>query len=139
VGLVGAEDWSLTWKSRFELAAKSGLDVSTIEHLLGRYGSLTTEIIELIKGDSSLAVRVDPRCRYVRAEVVYAVTNEGALHLEDVLQRRTHLSIETHDHAMGVTDATAKLMAPLLGWDQDQIESELMKYQQLCEQQSQWL
>lgn len=139
VELVGAGNWPSTWKSRFELAIESGLDVSTIEHLLGRYGSLVVEIIDLIKEDPSLAALVDPRCRYVRAEVVHAVVNESALHLEDVLQRRTHLSIETCDHALDGADATAKLMAPLLGWDQSQTEVEVGNYRELCEQQSDWL
>ena len=31
---------------------------------------------------------------YLQAEALYAVTHEGALHLEDVLARRTRISIE---------------------------------------------
>ena len=42
---------------------------------------------------------------YLRAEVVYAVTHEGARHLDDVLTRRTRISIETFDR--GVTAAPA--------------------------------
>ena len=34
---------------------------------------------------------------YLAAEVVYAVTHEGARHLDDVLTRRTRISIETFD------------------------------------------
>jgi glycerol-3-phosphate dehydrogenase len=139
VGLVGSEDWPETWEARDELAAKSGLDFATIEHLLGRFGSLTSEILALVQGDPSLAERLEPRSEYLRAEVVYAVTNEGALHLEDVLQRRTHLSIETYDRALSVADATTRLMAPLLGWDQDRIDSELKDYRQLAEKQSEWM
>ena len=41
---------------------------------------------------------------FLAAEVVYAVTHEGARHLDDVLTRRTRISIETFDrgvHAAG--------------------------------------
>ena len=37
---------------------------------------------------------------YLRAEVVYAVSHEGARHLDDVLTRRTRISIETFDRGV---------------------------------------
>ena len=37
---------------------------------------------------------------YLAAEVVYAVTHEGARHLDDVLTRRTRISIETFDRGL---------------------------------------
>ena len=39
---------------------------------------------------------------YLRAEVVYAASHEGARHLDDVLARRTHISIETWDRGVSV-------------------------------------
>ena len=38
---------------------------------------------------------------YLRVEVVYAATHEGARHLDDVLARRTRISIETWDRGVG--------------------------------------
>ena len=42
---------------------------------------------------------------YLRAEVVYAVTHEGARHLDDVLTRRTRISIETFDRGVAAARA----------------------------------
>jgi len=53
---------------------------------------------------------------YLAVEVVYAVTHEGARHLDDVLARRTRISIETWDRGDRVAEAAADLMAPGLGW-----------------------
>ena len=72
-----------------------------------------------------MATPLEGSDRYLRGEVSYAVTHEGALHIEDVLARRTHVSIETADHgALGARHVGA-LMAPLLGWDPDRLRDEL--------------
>ena len=48
---------------------------------------------------------------YLRAEVLYAVTHEGARHLDDVLARRTRVSIETFDRGITAARPAAELMA----------------------------
>ena len=68
---------------------------------------------------------------YVRdlsAEVVYAVTHEGARHLDDVLARRTRISIETFDRGTVAVTAAADLMAAELGWDQVRRDDEVDHY-----------
>jgi glycerol-3-phosphate dehydrogenase len=110
------------------LAVETGLDMPTVEHLLGRYGSAVTEIAALIEADPSLAQRVSPRQQYLRAEVVYAVTHEGALHLDDILARRTRLSIETADRGVEVAERVADMVGPLLGWDELRIRREVALY-----------
>jgi glycerol-3-phosphate dehydrogenase len=52
-----------------------------------------------------------------RAEIVHACTHEGALHLDDVLERRTRLSLTTPDRGTAAAPAAAALMAGALGWD----------------------
>ncbi|MEJ7741800.1 MAG: glycerol-3-phosphate dehydrogenase C-terminal domain-containing protein [Nocardioidaceae bacterium] len=47
--------------------------------------------------DPSLLQPLEGAAEYLRAEVAYAATHEGALHLDDVLARRTRISIETPD------------------------------------------
>ena len=75
----------------------SGVLPATVEHLLSRQGDRIYEVLDLIKEDVSLAELIDPHLPYVLAEVVHAVRFEAALHLEDVLTRRTRLSIESPD------------------------------------------
>ena len=55
---------------------------------------------------------------YLAVEVRYAATHEGALHLDDVLTRRTRISIETWDRGLEAAAPAARLMAEVLGWDE---------------------
>ncbi len=128
IALVGATDWAATWSSRRELSVASGHDEATVEHLLLRYGSLTPEVIELVASDRRLAELLDASAPYILAEVHYAVTHEGALHLSDVLARRTHVSIETPDHGLEAARVAGTVMAPLLGWNDAALSAELAHY-----------
>ena len=58
------------------------------------------EILDLIAADSGLGRPLAGADDYLRAEVVYATSHEGARHLDDVLARRTHASIETWDRGV---------------------------------------
>jgi glycerol-3-phosphate dehydrogenase len=53
---------------------------------------------------------------YLRAEVAYAVTHENALHVEDVLMRRTRLFIESADAGAVAAAEVSAIMGRLLGW-----------------------
>ncbi len=64
---------------------------------------------------------------------MYAASHEGALHLDDILARRTRLSIETWDRAVGAAEAAGELVAPILGWDEDTIAEEVEHYRQRVE------
>jgi glycerol-3-phosphate dehydrogenase len=65
---------------------------------------------------------------YLAAEVVYAVRNEGALRLDDVLLRRTRAALETGDRALSAAPRVAGLMGDLLGWDASRREEEVERY-----------
>ena len=117
VVIAGGEDWSATWGERRRVATESNVGLERLEHLLRRYGSLTSQVLELIGHDDALATPLDGADHYLRAEVHYAVTHEGALHLDDVLARRTHVAIETADRGARAARDVGDIMAPLLGWD----------------------
>jgi glycerol-3-phosphate dehydrogenase len=126
--LLGADGYQALWNGRARLSASSGLHVARIEHLLGRYGSLAEEVLDLIEKDRSLAQPLDGADDYLRAEVVYAASHEGAIHLEDVLARRTRISFETFDRGVGSARPAAELMAGTLGWDNGRVEREIAHY-----------
>ncbi|MET8867676.1 glycerol-3-phosphate dehydrogenase/oxidase [Nonomuraea sp. NPDC004580] len=128
IPLVGAEGYQALWNARHRLAQESGLHVARIEHLLHRYGSLIDELLELIKEDPSLARPLEGADDYLRAEIVYAATAEGARHLNDVLTRRTRISIETFHRGVGVAREAAELMAGPLDWDGEQVKREVEYY-----------
>ncbi|WKX72069.1 glycerol-3-phosphate dehydrogenase/oxidase [Streptomyces sp. XD-27] len=133
VPLAGAEGYRALWNTRARLAQRSGLHVARIEHLLGRYGSLTEEILALIAADPALAEPLTGAEDYLRAEVVYAASHEGARHLDDVLTRRTRISIETFDRGTRCAREAAELMAPVLGWDRGRVEREVEHYEKRVE------
>jgi glycerol-3-phosphate dehydrogenase len=128
VPLVGADGYQAMWNQRHLISQRSGLHVARIEHLLNRYGALTDEVLELVAKDPSLGEQLPGTQDYLQAEVVYAAASEGARHLDDVLARRTRISIEAWDRGVGAADAAARLMAPVLGWSEQEIEREVSVY-----------
>ena len=126
--LLGAEGYEAFWNGREQLATRHGLGLATVERLLRRYGVMVDDLFDLLTEAPDLARPLDGGRGYLRAEVVYAVVAEGALHLDDVLTRRTRLSIETWDRGLGVVDEVAQLMAEPLGWDGARIELEVAHY-----------
>ena len=65
---------------------------------------------------------------YLRVEAYYAARAEGALHLDDILTRRTRISIETPDRGVAAAEEVARLVAPVLDWDDDQVKAEVEHY-----------
>jgi glycerol-3-phosphate dehydrogenase len=128
IPLAGADGFIALWNSRYSLAKSSGLHVARIEHLLRRYGSLIGEVLDLIAADPSLGRPLTGADDYLRAEVVYAASHEGARHLDDVLARRTHTSIETWDRGLSAAEDAANLMAGPMKWKSRQVARELENY-----------
>jgi glycerol-3-phosphate dehydrogenase len=126
--LIGADGFAACWNARERLAAASGLDVRQIEHLLRRYGSLVHELLALVADDPSLGRPLEDAPDYLRVEIVYGVSHEGALHLDDLLARRTRISIETFDRGVGAADEVARIVAPLLGWSHADVDREIRHY-----------
>lgn len=127
--LLGAIGYFALRNRRHELAAASGLHVVRIEHLLGRYGSLTEELLAMVAEDPDLGEPITGAEDHLRVEAVYAASHEGALHLDDVLTRRTRISIETFDRGVGAAAEVAALMAPVLGWDEAHTAREVEHYE----------
>jgi glycerol-3-phosphate dehydrogenase len=130
VPLLGAEGYDALWNARHRMAERSGLHRVRIEHLLQRYGTLVDEVLELVAGDATLGEPLAGTVDYLRAEVVYAVTHEGARHLDDVLTRRTRISIETFHRGTASAEDAAALMGGALGWSEEQRVREVEHYLQ---------
>jgi glycerol-3-phosphate dehydrogenase len=133
VPLLGAEGYSAMKNARYQLAHRYGLHVVRIEHLLARYGSLIDEVLELVDADPTLGEPLAGAPDYLRAEIVYAASHEGARHLDDLLARRTRISIETFDRGVGAMEEAARLAAPVLGWSEGQVAREVEHYRKRVE------
>ena len=128
VPLIGAEGYHGLWNARQLLAEETGLRLAQVEHLLNRYGSLVPELLELVRARPELAEPLAGAPEYLRVEAVYAASHEGALHLDDLLARRTRISIETWDRGLTAAPEVAALVAPVLGWDDADVAREVEHY-----------
>ena len=128
VPLLGADGYRVLWSTRARLAAESGLSTEWVEHLLNRYGSLTAELFAQVAERPELGRPLTSAQGYLAAEALYAATHEGALHLDDILARRTRISVETWDRGVGAASEVADLVAPVLGWDAAQVAREIEHY-----------
>jgi glycerol-3-phosphate dehydrogenase len=128
IGLLGAEGYQAAWNKRAKIARAFGVHKVRIEHLLNRYGVLTDELLDLIRERPELGNPLPDADDYLEAEVVYAATHEGALHLEDVLARRTRISIEAWDRGVSAAPVAARLMAEVLGWSSEKEANEVNNY-----------
>ncbi|MGH3504977.1 MAG: glycerol-3-phosphate dehydrogenase/oxidase [Nocardioidaceae bacterium] len=126
--LLGAEGYHAMVNQVDKLAAKAEMPVWRMQNLLNRYGSLTEEVLALAEQDHSLLDPLEGAEEHLRVEVVYAATHEAALHLDDVLARRTRISIETPDRGTTAAKAAAELVAGPLAWDTDRVANEVAAY-----------
>ena len=132
VPLVGALGYQALVNQADRLAATHGVHPYRIRHLLDRYGSQLHELLAPAsgpEGDKSLLQPIPGAPDYLQAEARYAVTHEGALHVEDVLARRTRISIEYAHRGTESSRRVAEIMAPVLGWSDAQVEQEVQAYQ----------
>ncbi len=128
VPLAGAAGFEARTNQRVMLSRRYGLSLAQVDHLLGRFGGLVDELLELIAQRPELGEPLAGAEAYLAAEVVHAVTHEGARHLDDVLTRRTRISIETFDRGTQSARAAARLMAGELGWDDARRDDEVDHY-----------
>jgi glycerol-3-phosphate dehydrogenase len=128
VPLWGAAGYQALWNRRERLADEVGLHVSRLEHLLGRYGAQVGDLLDLITNRPELGRLLPGSDTYLAVEVAYAASHEAALHLDDVLTRRTRLSIESFHRGVDSAEAAADLMAQELGWPDDVRRREVEHY-----------
>jgi len=104
-------------------AARLDGDAAT-DDLVRRYGALAGEVVALAERDPRLAEPLEGGGGHLRAEVVHACLYEGALRLEDVLERRTRLALTAPDRGLAAADPAAELMAGALGWSAERARRE---------------
>ncbi len=126
----GAVGYRELWTARADLAATAGLPVATVERLLGRYGAAVTDLLAMIDRDPRLGAPLTGAGEYLAAEVVYAVTHEGALDLDDVLSRRTRIAIEYPDRGRAAVEEVAGLVGEHLGWSLSERQAALDAYEE---------
>jgi glycerol-3-phosphate dehydrogenase len=128
VPLLGAEGYPALVNQVDDLAARYGLPTWRIRRLLGRYGSLIFEVLDAAGGNPALLDPLPEADEYLLAEIRYGATHEGALHLDDLLTRRTRVSIEVADRGVRSAPDVAECVADVLGWSPSRQAAEVDVY-----------
>ncbi len=127
--IIGADGYFALAQQVEMLSAKYNLKSETVTHLLDRYGSEISDVLELIDEDRKLAAPISRDLPYLKAELVYAVIAEGAQSVADVLERRTRIWFEAANFGISLAAPTADLIAPYLGWKAAQKKASVSDYQ----------
>lgn len=133
--LVGADGYFALVQQVDRLAEESGLSTESITHLLNRYGSMISEVLELIKENPALGKKLSPDLPYLRAEIFYAASHEGAQSVDDVISRRTRIAFEAQNHGLSLAEAISEIIAPVLGWSTKERKISVAAYESLVERE----
>ncbi|GAB97970.1 glycerol-3-phosphate dehydrogenase [Kineosphaera limosa] len=131
--LLGAVGYETYQRRADKIAAQHGLSRFMVDHLLHRYGALLPELLEMVAQHPDLGRPLEEAPAYLRAEIAYACTHEGALHLEDIMVTRTRLTYEVREHGRAAVPEIAAIAAEYLGWDDARREAEIAAYRARCE------
>lgn len=126
--LVGATGVEIVRARGDELAERYGWERHRIDHLLARYGAEVTDLLALVDADPELGRPLAADPAYIGAEVAFAVSHEGALHLDDILLHRVRLAIEHRDRGIAALPEIAAIAADALGWDEATRQAEIDAY-----------
>ncbi len=117
-----------TLDDEIRVATETVRDERLAAHLVRAHGSDWRAVW------ATIAASVDGRRRLGESvitfgELRYAVANEMAATLADLLVRRTRIAFETADHGRGVARDAARAVAPLVLWDETDIERAVQSYE----------
>ncbi|CAB4748259.1 MAG: glycerol-3-phosphate dehydrogenase [Actinobacteria bacterium] len=131
--IVGADGYYALIQQAERIAEESGLSSESVIHLLNRYGSLISEVLQIIEMDPKLAKPLAKDLPYLKAEIYYAASHEGARSVDDVISRRTRLAFEATDSAIEIANDVATLIAPILKWTAKQKKDSISAYLKIAE------
>lgn len=125
--LVGAVTAASLSSASEELAAITGTTLETARHLLSRYGSEAIDVAAIAIKEGA-ADRLVPDLPYLTAEATWAIRNESALSIDDVLSRRTRISLEDPNHGAEAAIVVGQLMGEAFGWSPQDQDSAVVDY-----------
>ncbi|WP_144714831.1 glycerol-3-phosphate dehydrogenase/oxidase [Curtobacterium pusillum] len=103
---------------------RDGLDASIVEGLLERYGTRAAEVVDVLVDGPVEPLESDPAL--TRAEVAYFARHEQAVHLVDVVLRRTNLAF-VGGVTIDLLDELADVLAETLDWTPEERADEVQR------------
>jgi len=113
-------------------ALPSGVPMQSMQALLRNHGSHYRAVLD---AGSNAAVMNIPGTSTLTAEVRYAVSHEMAVHLDDVVMRRTDLAAGSHPGRAALL-ATAAEMGRLLSWSAERLHQEIATTEHILQRHS---
>ncbi len=98
-------------------AAAAGLDDDAFAALVARHGGETPAVLALAAGRTELLEPLVDGLPYLRVEAVWAVHQEMAMTVDDILFRRTRSALRRAEAAAAAAAEVADLLAPVWGRD----------------------
>jgi glycerol-3-phosphate dehydrogenase len=111
-------------RARERLHAADFVSKSCCERLLSIYGGRALGIIDLALSDEALQSALDEAGDYLAAEVVFAIREEFAVTLTDIVFRRVMAGFDA-DQGRSLYDALARVAAREFAWSQEELEKQL--------------
>jgi glycerol-3-phosphate dehydrogenase len=96
---------------------------------------MISEILELVAEMPSLSKKLAADLPYIKAEIYYAASHEGARSVDDVISRRTRIAFEAHNYGVALTESIAEIIAPVLGWSTKERKASVAAYESLVERE----
>jgi glycerol-3-phosphate dehydrogenase len=116
------------WDYGQTLAHDFAIHTNTAQHLAHKYGTRAPDVLALARTDGALALPLVEGEAPIRAQVVYAVRNEMALTIEDILARRIGLQLFGWRLAIQAAPTVASLLRQEFGWGPEQEQRALEQY-----------
>ena len=110
------------------MAAALGVGDDTAMALVRSHGEQAAAVLGLVAGDPTLGARISPATPDLLAQVVHAARHEAAATVDDVLARRTRVSVRARDAGVPAARLVAALLAAELGRDDAWVESQVRAY-----------
>jgi len=111
-------------EAREGLTSLESLSAKGVERLLGIYGGRAFDIVELTKSMPETAQCIDSDRTVLAAEIVFAIREEFALTLDDIVHRRLMIGLSA-TQGRELYDEIAKIAATEFAWDDAKRQSQL--------------
>ncbi|MCH7820718.1 MAG: glycerol-3-phosphate dehydrogenase/oxidase [Proteobacteria bacterium] len=111
-------------EAREALIALECLSGHGVERLMGIYGGRAIGLVELAKSEPSLLETIDTRKSVLAAEVVFAIREEMARTLSDIVHRRLMVGLSA-DQGRGLYTTLATIAANEFAWSDERRASEM--------------
>jgi glycerol-3-phosphate dehydrogenase len=104
-------------------------------HLYRRFGEDAKVILGMVNDDPALGATPIANQSYLAAEFVFSAQREMVTSLTDLLTRRSRAHLQNAPTTYDAAEIVARLVAPTLGWSDDDVRTQVDSYRTLVEEE----